>query len=447
LPQRVVGPCSFHAGSAALSPDGTQIAYTQYALNSDGVITSRLHLMNANGTDVRTLIEPPGQMSRPSWSPDDSRFAVEVLSERSAILIFDQSGKRLSAIGLENPARMFHEVSWSPDGEMLAFSDGNLDDRGASTNIFVANLDGSDRTQLTKNGPGAYALSPAWSPDGKRIAFLESVDGATALRIIATDGSPLAAFQMNDFENLAYAWSPDGARLAVTANARDGQSLSLIDVDSGAVTRLVDQLGFLVGPVWSPDGRQIAFTAFNTKSYEDLFGGFSITGGAARSDLFVVNADGTGLSNLTNAPRQDDFTAYPLICAQCPYVYTYRADRQEWAYDTTMLYQLVGKQNERLQVRALQNFDGRLLIREVEPEISYIDQLYVIVTDGDGHAHTLPAQLDRLRDADGRYVVLRTGDELLVTFEGFDQIRSPQQASVAAQGYYDPLTPGLVPVP
>jgi len=99
----------------------------------------------------------------------------------------------------------------------------------------------------------------------------------------------------------------------------------------------------------------------------------------------------------------------------------------------------VGKESETLQPRLLTHFDGRLLIREVEPEVSYIDQLFVRVLDADGRLIELPAQFPALRAADGDYVVLNTGDEIMLAFDGFSAIPSPQRAWVMARGYYVPL--------
>ena len=42
-------------------------------------------------------------------------------------------------------------------------------------------------------------------------------------------------------------------------------------------------------PAWSPDGRRIAFRIFDGRRFES----------AGNSDLFVVNADGSGLRRLT----------------------------------------------------------------------------------------------------------------------------------------------------
>ena len=60
---------------------------------------------------------------------------------------------------------------WSPDGLRIAF----VSDRGASSEIFVMNADGSGIECLTcaavDDGEPAKHISPAWSPDGQRIAF------------------------------------------------------------------------------------------------------------------------------------------------------------------------------------------------------------------------------------------------------------------------------------
>ena len=61
------------------------------------------------------------------------------------------------ATGAKNP-------SWSPDGRRLAFV---RDNRDATSNVYVAELDGS-RPRLV--GPGSDETL-AWSPDSTRIAY------------------------------------------------------------------------------------------------------------------------------------------------------------------------------------------------------------------------------------------------------------------------------------
>lgn len=60
-----------------------------------------------------------------------------------------------------------------------------------------------------------------------------------------------------------------------------------MDAD-GANFRLLPSMGNAYFPSWSPDDRRIAFE-----------------GGPGGFDVWIINADGTGLTNLTNAPSAD----------------------------------------------------------------------------------------------------------------------------------------------
>jgi hypothetical protein len=121
----------------------------------------------------------------------------------------------------------------------------------------------------------------------------------------------------------------------------------------------------------------------------------------------------------------------------CPYVFTFDPIRQEWTFETTILYELDGPQKEIQQLRALDNFDGRLIIWEIEPEISYIDQLYLQVMDSSGRMWTLETNFADLQTADNEYLTLHQGDKLYLEFHDFDGIEHPLQIWLVAEGYYE----------
>ena len=82
------------------------------------------------------------------------------------------------------------KVSWSPNGKKLAYStevDGDPE-------IYVVNLDGTGRKQLTSNN-GNDTL-PVYSPDGRYIYFLSDQNGkAWAIRVMNADGSGVKTIQ------------------------------------------------------------------------------------------------------------------------------------------------------------------------------------------------------------------------------------------------------------
>lgn len=140
--------------------------------------------------------------------------------------------------------------------------------------------------------------------------------------------------------------------------------------------------------------------------------------------------------------RGDLNSDYEGVGAACPYVFTIDPATGTWQLDTTILYHLVGQTQEKFQIRSLRNFDGRLLIREVEPEISYIDRLYVLIGDLDGHFVKLEAsgpQLEALSTADDHYLILTSGDEVELYFPDYDPTRHLGAIYIVAQGYYEPL--------
>jgi Tol biopolymer transport system component len=150
--------------------------------------------------------------------------------------------------------------------------------------IFAVLPDGS---QLTRLGKG---FDPACSPDGRRIAFAAPVgsflpDGRnpyTQIFVMGADGSNVKQVTFGDDYSDSPTWSPDGRRLAFPEYG----GIAIMDVDSLEVTHLTN-LGRQAGcPTWSPDEQRLVLCVLGKQDNED--------------GLYVVNADGSNLTRLTN---------------------------------------------------------------------------------------------------------------------------------------------------
>ncbi len=106
---------------------------------------------------------------------------------------------------------MNYTPKWSPDGTRIVFSS----NRSGNYEIWDMNSDGSNPTQLTRNGAGNYV--PSWSADGKYIAFHSDLNGGGAggydiflLKVDAPGDNAVDLTNSPGIADIDPAWSPDG---------------------------------------------------------------------------------------------------------------------------------------------------------------------------------------------------------------------------------------------
>ena len=118
-----------------------------------------------------------------------------------------------------------YQPALSPDGTQIGYFDGMGDH---SHNLWVMNADGTERRLLLDHevaGPGhMYALT--WSPDGEWLAFQTD----NRIYLVRPDGTGLRPVVEGFFiAASAVQWSPDGSRIAYLR----GGALSIVNVDGG----------------------------------------------------------------------------------------------------------------------------------------------------------------------------------------------------------------------
>lgn len=169
-----------------------------------------------------------------------------------------------------------YDPEWSPTSNKIA---GDRTDQTVyvdqqpysadNAEIYTINVDGSGLTNITNDPEGLYVEGdPDWSPDGKKITY-GSVE--------ATQGP-----QYDDglcYGGGIYAMNADGTGKTRLTNTqgRDCFTPSTSDFN----------------PHWSPDGAKIAFE--RSQEFDDS------------QEIWTVNSDGSGQTNLTDSPTVPDF--------------------------------------------------------------------------------------------------------------------------------------------
>ena len=259
-----------------------------FASSRSGI--EQLYMMNPDGTDIQQLTTGPYWHAWGRWSPDTKRI-VAMTGENSStacpseIVVFDVDGtnQRLLSCGAH--------VAWSPDGKKIAFSympRGEIGD--LTTHIYVMDVDGTNPLQLTGN-LGDIDDTPGWSPDGTTIAFSSSRDYPTGslyteIYVMHADGSDQRRLTfINSLMNGDPSWSPDGEKIAFESNG----GIAIIDKDGTNFCRITDEYKIGFGgygqPRWSPDGKRLVMIWYPADW-------------SARTFIFTVNIDGSGLSKL-----------------------------------------------------------------------------------------------------------------------------------------------------
>ena len=239
-------------------------------------------------------------LTQPAWSPNGDRLAFTWgdLTANTDVYTAKPDGSDTVNVSKSPAPTDGDAAAWSPDGTKIAFT--SRDQQG-NIQIWVANADGSNPIRLTQQG----GVHPTWSADGTRIAF----ERGGEIYVIGTNGTAEVRLTNNGGQP---SWSPDGSRLAFVSNRDGGEDIWVMNSDGSAADNLTGSLrpanARESGPAWSPDGSQIAFTSAVDRGCDYYYG-------CDREPyhLFVIPVDGTGLRQLTTGAEDEGAPSWRLV--------------------------------------------------------------------------------------------------------------------------------------
>ena len=252
-----------------------QIAFVS---NRDG--NDEIYVMNPDGSNQRRLTNTPAAEWHPAWSPDGTMIVFQCMSGGTfnvCVVNADGSGYTQLTHWTKDDGLAQRPV-WSPDGQRIVVT---RELRGAQK-LVVMNADGSNQREIINLG-----RDPSWSPDGTRIAFIRWEGGGLQIWTMRPDGSNVRALTQGDHGHMYPTWSPDGSQIAFEY---DHAQVAVMDVEGGPPRIIANKGSHNLS--WSPDGKRIVIVP-------------------SGEGLWLVNADGSGLTQIAQEGKQPSWQAVP----------------------------------------------------------------------------------------------------------------------------------------
>ena len=281
-----------------LSPDGSR--FLGASVRPDGKVGPETFDIDGSGYGLLPIDDETLQVGVGVWSPDGTRVVAGAWDEtdpsRGGLYTFGSTdAEELERV--TEPETSDQAVAYSPDGSRILFlRAGEPDEPDGTMHVLVVATDGSGTVRLDPPGTTSGFGGQSWSPDGRQVAIVASKGdfwhGSNAVFVVDADGTHARRITpWND--TLSAQWSPDGNWIAldmsdVHAGLRD---LFVVHPDGSELTRVTstEDGRSSFAPTWSPDGRALLFAR---REIDD------------RTNLWVVNADGSAMSQVTDSPAE-----------------------------------------------------------------------------------------------------------------------------------------------
>ncbi len=263
---------------------GKSLVGTRIVFVSDRTGAKEIWAMNWDGTGQHQLTNFHSISTFPSASPDGRMvaFTTYALGYPGIQMLSLDTGRKLPFYNQR--ASMNDFVTFTPDSKRIIFSSTA---GGGAPQLYMSNADGSGFHRLTASN--AIEVEAKINPKtGADLVDVSGRSGMPQIYHMSLEGTDVQRLTPGTGEATNPAWNPDGDHIAFawTKGFEPGNyNIFVMDVASQQIAQLTANEGRNENPGWAPDGAHIVYASKRGR----------------QSQIWVMNADGTGKHALTEA--------------------------------------------------------------------------------------------------------------------------------------------------
>jgi len=242
-------------------------------------LDGELKVLDTNSGDVRDVVitVPDDALAARPTHMDVSQYLEDFeLSPKGERALFVARGDVFTAPIEHGVTRNLTRSSdahdrmarWSPDGARIAY----VSDASGEEEIWLIAQDGSgEATQLTDGSGAGMFFALAWSPDGDMLGYTDK-DGRLWVVDVASGQRTQVADQRNGLLG-GFGWSPHGGHIALALNDPSGfGSIYIWSRSDGELRRVTGELFNEFSPAWGPNGDYLFY--ISDRQYAPQLGSF-----------------------------------------------------------------------------------------------------------------------------------------------------------------------------
>lgn len=230
-----------------------------------GKVESLVYLSSRDGNFDLYGIDPLGQWERritmntgwdwqPKWVEGLNKlvYYTNDTARNFSVVAYSFENDQLDTL----PNSQLLNFQLTPNGEQIVY----IEKEGNYQHIWICQLDGSNKTQLTNSLSynGRFSISP----QGDRLLFVSDRSGTNELYLLNIQDNGLERLTNNGLIEKYTTWSPDGTKVAFTMRENEEGSkedIYILDLESSTLTQLTDTPYAEQEIAWSLNGDKIAF--------------------------------------------------------------------------------------------------------------------------------------------------------------------------------------------